>query len=959
MPLSDTLIALPGLIDQLTASAERSSVLELFTQNPELRKRSTILHIAEAVNHLAREDLTRAERLALAGACLADLLDDDYCRARTGRAVGNTQVLRGKHTEALGTFNTALGQFRKLGEDLEEAATLSSSLQPLIYLGRYSEAFERAQSARAIAERHHDELFLARLEINFGNILHRQDRFSEAVQHYERALVTLERLGQPRDCAVGWVNLAVCHISLNEFRKAEIAYQNARSISAQHDMPAIVAQADYNIAYLHYYRGEHNQAIHLYQQTRLYCERVGDQYHASLCDLDQSEMYFELHLNREGAELAQRAFESFEKMKMGYEAAKALAFLGIGSYQDGKNFRALELLAAAQERMSGEQNAAWVAMIHFYQALILKQEGRFYEALRSCKAAQSFYSKFPHSGKAALIESLRGSLSLDLADATEAKKWSQAAVQSAEKLQSATLLTDAYWTLGRVEEFCGSYRESYGSYLKSLHFLEAVPSRLPAEELKIPFGKNRLALYEALVSLAPLSGEIVIDPERVFEFIEKAKSRELAEQIAFRTNTIAMSTKGRSALAEQVKTLREELNWYYRQTDSVDLRPAGDSTDLAQDLRRSIREREDALVKTLDELHVSDEEFHAIQTASTVPLDRIRAALSHDELILEYYEARGSVYACVLSDDSLQIGPVTTVEHVRQLLHSLEEQWSKFRLGDEYTRKFSVMLAEGSVSVFTALYDELIRPVAQHLKNHRLIIVPDGLLNYLPFHAFFDGSHYLIQNHVISYAGSASLYCLALSKDKVLHDHDLILGPNSPNDADAEVLQRAGASLPRSRSFIGPNVSLETLETNVSGSRIIHLGTRLVSRQDNWLFSKTFVGETSMSVLDLYNLRLPCSLIGLTGTGPGLHASGNGAEINILARGLEYAGAQSVLMPLWNVEGNSTAALLESFYKRADSEPDKALAFQQALGNVRDEFPLPYYWAPFILRGATGRSPGK
>jgi len=222
MPLTDTLIALPGLIDQLTAAAERSSVLELFTQNPELRKRSTILQIAEAVNHLAREDLTRAERLALAGACLADLLDDDYCRARTGRAVGNTQVLRGKHTEALGTFNTALGQFRKLGEDLEEAATLSSSLQPLIYLGRYSEAFEKAQSARAIAERHHDELFLARLEINFGNILHRQDRFSEAVQHYERALVTLERLGQPRDCAVGWVNLAVCHISLNEFRKAEI-----------------------------------------------------------------------------------------------------------------------------------------------------------------------------------------------------------------------------------------------------------------------------------------------------------------------------------------------------------------------------------------------------------------------------------------------------------------------------------------------------------------------------------------------------------------------------------------------------------------------------------------------------------------------------------------------------------------------------------------------------------------
>jgi CHAT domain-containing protein len=956
MPLTDTEVALSRLIEQLAASDNPLSVRDLFSQHPELRKRTTILQIADSVNQLAREDLSRAERLAQAGICMADLLGDDFCRGRTGRAAGNVQVLRGKYSDALETFQNALVLFHKLGEELEVAATLSSSLQPLIYLGRYSDAFKKAQTAREIAERHHDELFLARLEINFGNIFHRQDRFAEAVQHYECALVTLDRLGQLRDCAVGWVNLAVCYISLNEFRKAETAYQNARSISAQQDMPAIVAQADYNIAYLHYYRGEHNQAIHRYQQTRLYCERVGDQYHASLCDLDQSEMYLELHLNVEGGELAQRAFESFEKMKMGYEAAKALAFLGIASYQDGKNFGALEILAAAQERMTREQNEAWVAILHFYQALILRQEGRFYEALRTCKAAQTFYSRFPHAGKAVLIEVLRASLHLDLEDTLEAQKWSHAAVQSAEKLQSAVLLADAYWTLGRVEEFCGLQRESYSSYLHSLHFLEAVPSRLAAEELKIPFSKNRLALYEALVSLAPVSSQRITDLESVFELVEKAKSRDLAEQIAFRINTIPVSSKGRSALAEQVKTLREELNWFYRQTDSVDLRPAANTAGLAEGLRRSIRARENALVKTLDELHVSDEEFHAIQTASTVPLDRIREALSPDELILEYFQARGSVYACVLHRDRLHIAPVTTVQRVRHLLHSLEEQWSKFRLGEDHIRKFSGMLSESSTFTFGALYDELIGPVATYLRNDRLVIIADGLLNYLPFHAFFDGTRYLGQSHVISYAGSASLYCLALSKSNTLHNHDLILSPIPHSDSDAEVLRRVASTLVLSRSFVGPNASMETLRANAAGSRFIHFGTYLASRQDNWLFSKIFVGETQMSILDVYNLRLPCSLLGLTGTGPGLHSSGSGAETNILARGFEYAGARSVLMPLWNVEGDSTAAFLGSFYQTADSESDKALAFQKAMADVRHEFPLPYYWASFILRGATGRS---
>src|SRR3984893_4796640 len=363
MSLSDTTIALPGLIDQLISTEPRSALLKLFAGNAELRKRSTILQIADSVNQLAREDLSQAERLANAGSCLADFLDDDYCRARIGRAAGNVQVLRGKYTAALETFQSSLALFHKLGEELEEAATFSSSLQPLIYLGRYSEAFARAQSAQEIAERHHDQLLLARLEINFGNIFHRQDRFSEAVQHYKRALLTLERLAQHRDCAVAAINMAVCYISLNDFRQAEIAYQKARSISEQQDMPTILAQADYNIAYLHYHRGEHNLAIHLYQQTRRYCEKVGDRYHGSLCDLDQAELYLELHLNREGSELAQQAFHCFEKMNMGYEAAKALVFLGIAAYQDRKSFRAIEILATAQERMSREQNLAWSAII--------------------------------------------------------------------------------------------------------------------------------------------------------------------------------------------------------------------------------------------------------------------------------------------------------------------------------------------------------------------------------------------------------------------------------------------------------------------------------------------------------------------------------------------------------------------------------------------------------------------
>ena len=87
----------------------------------------------------------------------------------------------------------------------------------------------------------------------------------------------------------------------------------------------LVGEADYNIAYLHYLRGEYARALELYRAARAHCERLGDPYHQALCDLDQSELYLELNLIQEGAELADRARVGFEKSGMAFETGKALA----------------------------------------------------------------------------------------------------------------------------------------------------------------------------------------------------------------------------------------------------------------------------------------------------------------------------------------------------------------------------------------------------------------------------------------------------------------------------------------------------------------------------------------------------------------------------------------------------------------------------------------------------------
>ena len=89
-------------------------------------------------------------------------------------------------------------------------------------------------------------------------------------------------------------------------------------------------------------------------------------------------------------------------------------------------------------------------------------------------------------------------------------------------------------------------------------------------------------------------------------------------------------------------------------------------------------------------------------------------------------------------------------------------------------------------------------------------------------------------------------------------------------------------------------------------------------------------------------------------TGLGKVAKGEG--IVGLSRSLQYAGAQNLIVSLWQVADASTANLMISFYKQHLYHSDQTyfgndlrLAKLDLLKS--DEYYNPYYWPPFILIG--------
>src|SRR6185369_7731850 len=171
-----------------------------------------------------RVDVGLALQCASAAAVLAADRNDGASLAQARRAKANALGTLGRNAEALELHRDALDAFERAGNSEETARTLNASIQPLILCGRYEEALAVASRAGSLFTTLDDELRLARLEINIGNIFHRQDRLAEAIEHYDIAHARLVRLNDAAGVFHALHNKAVALIAKSDYAEALATY---------------------------------------------------------------------------------------------------------------------------------------------------------------------------------------------------------------------------------------------------------------------------------------------------------------------------------------------------------------------------------------------------------------------------------------------------------------------------------------------------------------------------------------------------------------------------------------------------------------------------------------------------------------------------------------------------------------------------------------------------------------
>jgi tetratricopeptide (TPR) repeat protein len=207
-----------SLLLELKSCSDAALRQELLAAHKTRLSLQSIIDLANEARELLRVDarvsLARSE-LAIE---IASALDDQLCMAHAIRSKANALHFLGQYASAVELHGQVIQLFEAIGQTEELGRSLSASILSLNLCGQYDAAFTAADRAREIFSALGDQLRLARLDINVGNVYYRQDRFAEALECYRRAYDGVIRHGNSEGIAAVLSNLSMCLISLGEFQ---------------------------------------------------------------------------------------------------------------------------------------------------------------------------------------------------------------------------------------------------------------------------------------------------------------------------------------------------------------------------------------------------------------------------------------------------------------------------------------------------------------------------------------------------------------------------------------------------------------------------------------------------------------------------------------------------------------------------------------------------------------------
>jgi CHAT domain-containing protein len=484
---------------------------------------------------------------------------------------------------------------------------------------------------------------------------------------------------------------------------------------------------------------------------------------------------------------------------------------------------------------------------------------------------------------------------------------------------------------------------------------EQLRGTVAAEELRVSFLASTHDYYFALVDILMRRG----DTAEAWQVADRARARTLLESVS-----------GGSRSIEEQKLVRE-LN-----ADSLKL--SRDSPDA-----EAVRRRVEILAAELSGVRGRDV---GLELSPVPGVADVQQRLGTDTALIEYALGDSESYAWVFTRNSFKwfrLPGSETISADAARVATLLNAAPLVRFEDSAFRR-----AAGSLS--RALK---IPALTADLHVHRLVIVPDGALDLVPFEALpAPSTRALIEHYEMVESPSVAVALalgsrrsgrtptsprgLALVGDPVFDASDARLGPHVSGSRQPPRFSRLAFSRREAHAIAAlrpPSPVAMLLDFDASkelftSGRLADYGVLNISTHGvadgrdsspSGLVLSLVDPDGSprdgmLSVSDVANLRLSADVVVLSAcnTASGRRFAGEGSLS--LARAFLYAGADRVLAARFQIDDEAAAALSTAFYQsmwRDGLMPSAALRQAQLALRCDPRWRSPFYWASFVLQG--------
>ncbi len=842
---------------------------------------------------------------------------------------GIADITSGKLVSAIRNLDSASNALEHLGLEHESAQPQVAKLIALAMLGRYKETRTTGRHALKIFEKFDDQLAAGKIEMNLSNVVSRRDEYRRAEQYCLSAYERFEKLGETAWQTMAENGLANTYAELNDFRRAEEFYERALERARSAGMHVTVAEIEASMGTLALFRGRYADALRSLELSRRKYEKLEMPHQTAIAELEIADIYAELNLNAEAIALYKRLIPTLRRLKMRAEEARARTNYGRVLLTVGDLRPARAELKRAAALFYAEKNPVAAAAVDLHRASLEAARHKYSEALAIVESAAANVEGSENVRLRLSAMWLRGDILARLKRYDDAEKVLERALREAEASEQSAVAQSAMNSLGEIARWKGNVKGAEKFFEAAIGSAEAARAPLPGEEFRMAFLAKTLEPYENLVQLHLQEKKI----EQAFVCVERSRSRALLEGVA---------AKDRRTPPAETK-IREELNWFYSRLDRAE-------AEEAARLLTEVRKRE-KLLASLGLRSQSTQKGKAVtKNDGELDIAVLQKRLGDDTAIVEFVADGGVYSAFVVTGDKIEYVPeLATEKEILSLLEGLHFQFGSLRFGGEVLRAFAAQLKSRSEVYLEKLHAKLLRPLEDHIGDRRLAVVPSGALNYVPFHALFDGENYLVQSREIVCAPSAAIWLLLNLRRRPATANALLMAFADEKiplvDLEIELLAK---TLPNSTSFNGKRATFSAFETNAGAFDIVHLACHGQFRPDNPMFSSLHLADGWVTVRDVYSRNLKASLVTLSACETGLSRIFPGEEILGLARGFLSAGAGALVLSLWTVSDEATARLMSGFYTNLQRGLSVSASLRVAQENFIDRGEHPYFWSPFF-----------